>query len=282
MYPSDEFPEIWPLKAYDNPEFLHSSEARTIRIQCELLEPMYRFQKYGVKNTLVFFGSARTKDPVAAQQALEALKAEIDGKANLNDEDAKRLQRAKIDVKQSVYYESSRELARRMAIWAEQLENGKSLHICSGGGPGIMEASNRGAHDTGSQSVGLNISLPFEQLSNPYISSGLNMEFHYFFVRKYWFLYLAKGVVVFPGGFGTMDELFEILTLIQTGKSGKNLPIVLFGSEYWNRILDFDALLEWGYISEKDLSLFTILDSVDEAEKHLKTAIQLDIQNTDA
>lgn len=281
MCPSDEFPEIWPLKAYDNPEFLHSSEARTIRIQCELLEPMYRFRKYGIKNTLVFFGSARTKDPDTAQQALEVLEAEIKGKANLTDDDDKRLRTAKMNVKQSVYYGASRELARRMAIWADRLEEGKSLHICSGGGPGIMEASNRGAHDAGSQSVGLNISLPFEQQSNPYISAELNMEFHYFFVRKYWFLYLAKGLVVFPGGFGTMDELFEMLTLIQTGKAGKNLPIVLFGSEYWNRLFDFEALLEWGYISEKDLSLITILDSIDDAENHLKTAIQLNTQTTE-
>lgn len=278
MYPSDEFPETWPVKAYDNPEFLHSAEARAIRVHCEFLEPMYRFRKYHVKNTLVFFGSARTKSPEDAEEALTKLEAAFAGKQNLTEDEAQQLKRAKIDVKQSVYYAASRELARRMAVWADQLGDGKSLHICSGGGPGIMQASNQGAHDTGSKSVGLNISLPFEQHANPYVTPELNLEFHYFFVRKYWFLYQARGLVVFPGGFGTLDELFEMLTLIQTGKAGKHLPIVLFGSDYWNRLIDFEALVEWGYISEKDRSLFTIIDSIDEAESYLKSEINPDIK----
>ncbi|MCZ6671339.1 MAG: LOG family protein [Verrucomicrobia bacterium] len=276
MYPSDKFPEEWPVKAYDNPEFLHSPEARTIRVNCELLEPMYRFRKYNIKNTIVFFGSARTKEPEAAKQALAQLKAELDVKEPLTDEESKLLKRATIDVKQSVFYADCRELAHRMARWAENLGDDYDMHICSGGGPGIMEAANHGAHDAGAESVGLNISLPFEQHSNPYISPELNLEFHYFFVRKYWFLYLAKALVAFPGGFGTMDELFEMLTLIQTGKAGKDLPIVLYGKDYWNRLFDFEALAEWGYISEEDLERFVILDTVDATEDYLKNAINLE------
>jgi hypothetical protein len=272
-YPSDKFPEDWPVKAYNNPEFLHSSEARTIRVNCELLEPKYRFLKYKIENTIVFFGSARTKDPESAKENLSKLEAELGNKESLTDEENKKLKRAKNAVKQSAYYGACRDLASRMARWADTLGEGKSLHVCSGGGPGIMEASNRGAHDAGAQSVGLNISLPFEQDANPYVSEELNMEFHYFFVRKYWFLYLAKALVAFPGGFGTMDELFEVLTLVQTGKIEEGLPIVLYGKDYWTRLFDFEALAEWGYISEEDLNRFLIVDTVDEAEAHLKSSI---------
>lgn len=276
-YPPETFPEEWPVKAYDNREFLHSDEARTIRVNCELLEPKYRFLKYRIENTIVFFGSARTLTPKMAAANLERLEAEFAGKDQISDSEKLHLKRAKIAVKNSVYYQDCRELARRMANWADSLGENKSLHVCSGGGPGIMEASNHGAHDAGKQSVGLNISLPFEQHSNPYISPELNLEFHYFFVRKYWFLYLAKALVAFPGGFGTMDELFEVLTLTQTGKIDPPVPIVLYGKEYWNRLFDFEALAEWGYISENDLDLFTIVDSVDEAEKVLKDSIDVEL-----
>ena len=276
MYPSDTFPEDWPVKAYNNPEFLHSSEARTIRVNCELLEPKHRFRKYNVENTIVFFGSARTKEPEKAKEALAKLEAEFDGSKDLSEEEVKQLKRAKNDVKQSAYYASCRELAYRLARWADSLPDDKDLHICSGGGPGIMQAANHGAHDAGSKSVGLNISLPFEQESNPYITEELNLEFHYFFIRKYWFLYLAKALVVFPGGFGTLDELFEMLTLVQTGKASKALPIVLYGKEYWNRVVDINALAEWGYISEEDLNHFVILDDIDSAEAYIKNAIDQD------
>ncbi|MDA0346755.1 MAG: TIGR00730 family Rossman fold protein [Verrucomicrobia bacterium] len=279
MDPSNDSSIERPIKAYDNPEFLHSIQARTIRVQCELLEPMYRFRKYDVKNTLVFFGSARTKDPQSAQKELAQLEAELGDQKSLSPDESTQLQCAKMAVKQSVYYADCRELARRMADWAESLAVGKSLHICSGGGPGIMEAANRGAFDAGAKSVGMNISLPFEQHANPYIPKELNLQFHYFFVRKYWFLYLAKGLVVFPGGFGTMDELFEFLTLIQTGKAKKVIPIVLYGKDYWTRLFNFEALVEWGYISKDDLELFVILDSVEAAENHLKTRIDQDKLN---
>jgi hypothetical protein len=232
--------------------------------------------KYKIENTIVFFGSARTKDPESAKERLAQLEAELEGHETLTDEENLKIKKARTDLKQSRYYADCRELASRMARWADTLEAGKSLHVCSGGGPGIMEASNHGAHDAGAQSIGLNISLPFEQHSNPYISPELNLEFHYFFVRKYWFLYLAKALVAFPGGFGTMDELFEVLTLIQTGKIEERLPIVLYGKDYWTRLFDFEALAEWGYISEKDLALFKIVDSVDEAEAHLKASIDQD------
>jgi uncharacterized protein (TIGR00730 family) len=272
----DTFPQNWPLKAYNNANFLHSDEARTIRVNCELIEPKYRFLKYNIENTIVFFGSARIQDPKLAQVQLEKLAAKFATRTNLTSEEDKALRRAKNAVKQSDYYAKCRELAKRMATWAESLCDGKSLHICSGGGPGIMEASNRGARDAGADSIGLNISLPFEQHSNPYVAEELNFEFHYFFVRKYWFLKLAKALVAFPGGFGTMDELFELLTLVQTGKIEGDVPIVLFGKEYWNRLFDFEALAEWGYISEKDLNLFKIVETVDEAEAYLISSINLE------
>ena len=279
--PSEPYPEGWPFKAYDNPYFLHGPEARTIRVNCELLEPKYRFQEHNIRNTVVFFGSARTKAPEDARKNLETLEAELAGQDDLSEEEKQKLRRAKIDLNQSKYYADCQELARRMASWAEKLPEGKSLHICSGGGPGIMEASNRGAYEAGAKSIGLNISLPFEQHYNPYISPELNFEFHYFFVRKYWFLFMAKALVAFPGGFGTMDELFELLTLTQTGKVPEGSPIVLYGKEYWNRLFDFEALVEWGYISPRDLDLFKIVDSVDEAETYLIESIDQErLQNS--
>ncbi len=276
MNPSDSFPEGWPFKAYDNHEFLHGPEARTIRVNCELLEPKYRFREQGVKNTIVIFGSARTKAPDEAQKNLESLEATLADPDSLTPEEEQKLKHAKRDLAQSKYYGDCRELAKRMATWSEGLPDGKSLHICSGGGPGIMEAANRGAFDAGAKNIGLNISLPFEQHHNPYISPELNFEFHYFFVRKYWFLYMAKALVAFPGGFGTMDELFELLTLTQTGKVQEGPPVVLYGKDYWSRLFDFEALEEWGYISPGDLDLFKIVDSVEEAEAHLVASLDQD------
>ncbi len=273
MIPSEPLPEGWPFKAYDNHEFLHGPEARTIRVNCELLEPKYRFQANDVQNTIVIFGSARTKAPEEAKKIVETLETEMADRDSPTPDEVQKLKRAKRDLAQSKYYGDCRELAKRMAKWSESLPDGKSLHVCSGGGPGIMEAANRGAFDAGAKSIGLNISLPFEQHHNPYISPELNFEFHYFFIRKYWFLYMAKALVAFPGGFGTMDELFELLTLTQTGKVPEGSPIVLYGKDYWSRLFDFEALAEWGYISQNDLKLFKIVDSVDEAEAHLKASI---------
>ncbi len=277
MYSNKPFPDEWPLKAYDNKDFLHSPEARTIRVTCEFREPEYRFRKYGIKNTIAIFGSARTKSPEVAQNNLDELEKKLAGKTDLSPEETMQLKRAKIDMEHSIYYQASSDLASEMVNWATTLPKSKTLHICSGGGPGIMEAANKGAFEVDpNSSIGLNISLPFEQHSNPYIKDELNLEFHYFFVRKYWFLYPAKALVAFPGGFGTMDELFEMLTLIQTNKAEKKLPIVLFGKEYWENLFNFKALAEWGYIAEEDLDLFVIKDSVEETRDYLISKISMD------
>jgi len=274
MYPPENFPEKWPVKAYDNREFIHSSEGRAIRVQCELTQPKYRFRQYEIENTLVFFGSARIPSPEAAMENLDEVKSSIKDLKHHSKEDAHRLKYAEAGMRASTFYQASQDLAYELTKWSLDLPKKKQFHICSGGGPGIMEAANRGAYEAGGQSIGLNISLPFEQHSNPYIEPGLNFEFHYFFVRKYWFLYLAKALVAFPGGFGTMDELFEMLTLIQTGKAHKTLPIVLFGREYWERIFDFEYLADWGFISPEDIKLFTIHDDVKEARDFLISEIE--------
>lgn len=237
-----------PVKAYKNLDFLQSPEARSIRVQCELTEPLHRLRRNGVHNTIVFFGSARTKPEAEAETAADKLSGP--------------------------YYDAARELAKVMTEWSMQIVEPKQrYYVCSGGGPGIMEASNRGAMDVGGKNVGLGISLPFEQSNNPYITDELDFEFHYFFVRKYWFTYLAKALVAFPGGFGTMDELFENLTLIQTQKINKKIPIVLFGADFWSDIVNFDNFVKWGVISARDLELFKVIDTVPDAHRYLVTEI---------
>lgn len=256
-------------KAYKNQDFLNSKNARSIRIQSEYYEPFYRFKQHDVKATIVFFGSARIISLDDAQAKL--LEAEITYKKSGNDENKARLQRAEAAVKMAKYYQDSIELAKRFTEWTINKKSKKQkYYICSGGGPGIMEAANKGAQLAGGKSIGLNISLPMEQYPNPFISEELNFEFHYFFMRKYWFLYLAKGLVIFPGGFGTLDEMMEALTLIQTRKVNKRLPIAVYGTEYWEEILNLDAMQKWGTISKKDLDLFTFVDSVDEAFNFLQ------------
>jgi uncharacterized protein (TIGR00730 family) len=245
----------WPTKAYKNTHFLNSSFAREIRILSEYIEPEARFEGLQVRDTVVFFGSARTKSHEDAKKNLED--------ARLNGID---LNIAERDMQMSRYYEDARKLAFRLTEWSKRLEGSDSRFIvCSGGGPGIMEAANRGASEAGGINIGLNISLPFEQFDNPFITRELNFEFHYFFMRKFWFLYLAKAIVVFPGGFGTMDELFEVLTLMQTGKLQKPITVVLYGSEFWNDTLNLDALVKHGTIEPKDLDLFFITDKVNNA-----------------
>lgn len=261
-------------KAYENPDFLNSTHARSIRIQCELAEPGHRFRKQRVKNTIVMFGSARTLPEKEAKANLEKVRAE--SAALPPDARVKAIKEAENKVFASVYYEAARKLSYELTKWSNErfacADNG--FLICSGGGPGIMEAANRGAYEAGGRSIGLGISLPFEQHSNNWVTPELNFEFHYFFVRKYWFLYPAKTLIAFPGGFGTMDELFEMLTLVQTMKTQKALPIVLFGSSFWNRILNFDAFLEYGMISEQDLKLFKIIDSVEEARDYIISELE--------
>ncbi len=254
-------------KAYENLDFLHSPAARNIRVQCELTEPESRLRQQGVRNTIVFFGSARTLSEADALANLEKVRAEMAAGDFPPHEKTRRIARAEMLVAGSAYYEASRQLAAELTKWSmETIEKPeRRFYICSGGGPGIMAAANRGAAEAGGRSVGLGISLPFEQEANPWVPADLNFEFHYFFIRKYWFLYLAKTMVVFPGGFGTMDELFEMLTLVQTRKTKKSIPIILFGSSFWNQLINFDVLVRWGLISEDDIHLFKIIDTVQEA-----------------
>lgn len=263
-------PQKWPPKAYNNYEFLHSPEARKIRILCELEETERRFKQENIEDTIVLFGSARTIPVRQAKKELRELEASLKGKRRLSAKDKKALIDAKAKVRNSPYYDAAMALSKEMTEWSMGLPDKKKRFIvCSGGGPGIMEAANRGAKKAGGASIGLGISLPFEQDLNPYITRDLQFEYHYFFVRKYWFLYFAKALVAFPGGFGTMDELFETLTLIQTHKLQKKVPIVLYGSEFWHTLINWDAFLEWGVISPEDLDLFKIVDSVQEARDYM-------------
>ncbi len=253
-------------KAYKNEEFLTSREARVIRILAEYIEPEVRFKKFNVKDTIVFFGSARIIPEEKALKNVELLE-----RKKRTKKIEKLLDEARKDLVFSKYYEAARELAKKITLWSKEIHNDEHRFIvCSGGGPGIMEAANKGASEAGGVSIGLNISLPFEQEPNPYITRELAFEFHYFFMRKFWFVYLAKAIIVFPGGFGTMDEFFELLTLVQTGKLEKLIPIVLYGKEYWDEIINFDALVKWGTISEEDLKLFKFIDNVDEAFFYIK------------
>ena len=252
------------MKAYENSEFLHSRDARMLRIQAEYMEPETRFENFNIKDTIVFFGSARTKSKRQAQTALREAK-----KANAPK---KEIENAERDLRMSRFYEEARGLSKQLTTWSKDLgQEGdeRRFVVCTGGGPGIMEAANRGASEAKGLNIGLNISLPFEQHDNPYITRHLGFEFHYFFMRKFWFIYLAKVVVAFPGGFGTLDELFEVVTLDQTGKLSKPIKIVLFGKDYWNDIINFEALADYGTISREDLDIMYITDSVDEAYQYI-------------
>lgn len=246
--------------AYENTEFLESPDGRMLRILAEYQEPLVRFRCERIEDTVVFFGSARFRSlEVAAEQG-------DPGRAESERTTA---------VAMARYYEDARALAFRVAGWAKTLPGPRHRFVVtSGGGPGIMEAANRGAWEAGAKTVGLNIKLPFEQKPNPYITPALNFEFRYFFMRKYWFAYLAKALVVFPGGFGTVDEMFEILTLAQTRKLDKTIPIIVYGSEYWKSVIDFDYLVANGAIAAKDLELIQFADTVDDAFRMLQTSLQ--------
>ena len=243
------------FKAYEDTRFLRSRDARPLRILAEYLEPLYRFQRHNVQDTIVFMGSARLRSEEAAKAMLA--EAERAGKG---------IEAAQMALSLSIYYEAARELAHRLTEWSKKLgEEQQRFVVCTGGGPGIMEAANRGAAEAKGLNVGLTISIPDEEFDNPYVSRELHFYFHYFFMRKFWFVYLAKAVVLFPGGFGTLDEMFEILTLVQTRKTRKRMPIVLFGTEYWDEVIKFDALVKYGTISPGDLDIFHRTNSVDEA-----------------
>jgi uncharacterized protein (TIGR00730 family) len=238
-----------PPLAYRNKEFLDGPEARGLRILSEYLEPLAHFHQERIKDTIVFFGSARLKE----------------------------------DGPLGRYYRDARELASLLTAWAAQFAGDTCRFvITSGGGPGIMEAANRGAMDAGGKTIGLNIGLPFEQFPNPYISESLNFEFHYFFMRKFWFAYLAKALVVFPGGFGTLDELFELLTLVQTQKLANPMPVILYGSDYWKEVINFDALARYGMISPDDLKLFQFVDDPQSAMAVLTAALDVRAEDESA
>jgi uncharacterized protein (TIGR00730 family) len=253
--------------AYEDDDFMESTEARPIRILAEYLDPLRRFKAHNIQDTVVFFGSARVLSRTLAQRAVTRLE-----KATIREADYKAaLKRSHKALEWSRYYEDARELANRLTKWSMALEAQRHRFVvCSGGGPGIMEAANRGAKEAGGKSVGLNIRLPFEEAPNRYITKDLVFNFHYFFMRKFWFAYLAKALVIFPGGFGTIDEMFEILTLSQTRKLSKKLLVILYGSEYWNQVLHLEPLAEWGAINDDDLKLLCRVDSVDEALTELQ------------
>jgi len=266
-----------PKKAYKNIEFLNSPEARTLRVLAEFLEPAARFKRHRIHDTIVFFGSARIKDPERARKDLEEITRGLASR-KLSAAGRKAIRAARANLEQSRYYEDAMELARLLTEWSLSLGRGKRRFIvCSGGGPGIMEAANRGAVlNRKGHSIGLNISIPHEQFANPFITPDLDFEFHYFFIRKYWFLYLAKALVAFPGGFGTLDELFEVLTLIQTGKVKKKLPVVIYGGSYWKKAVNFDFLVGEGMIDREDLDLFHFSDDPYEAFEYLKETLTVE------
>jgi len=257
-----------------NPEFLRSVAARPIRILSEYIEPAERMRRARIRDTIVFFGSARALSPEEAKRRMATVRAEIERAGEITPGLKAELARAEYAVRMSRYYRDAMELARRVTEWSKSLTGAHHFIVCSGGSGGMMEAANRGASLAGGKTVGLHIDLSTEEIVNPYVTTDLVFRFHYFFMRKFWFVYLAKALVVLPGGFGTMDELFEVLTLIQTKKPRKTMPIILFGGEFWNEIINFDALLKWGMISAEDLSLFLMTDSVDEAFNYLKCRLE--------
>ena len=259
---------VQPL-AYLDPTFLESDEARPLRILAEYLEPLGRFKAQNIQDTVVFFGSARIHSREAAEQALQRLEKRAGRRAA--DEHEAHLARGRKAVEWSRYYEEARELARLLTTWSSSLESAHHRFVVtSGGGPGIMEAANRGAAEAGGKTIGLNIRLPFEQGANRYITEGLQFEFHYFFMRKFWFAYLAKALVVFPGGFGTLDEMFEILTLMQTEKLEKQIQIILYGTDYWEPIVNLQPMDEWGAINPGDIELIQRANTPEEAFELLK------------
>lgn len=251
-------------KAYKNLEFLNSGDARTIRILSEYYEPQSRLNRNNIGDTVVFFGSARIKSQKDAKKELRLAKQAAKGKSSKIYE--KKIEAAERNLAMSSYYEAAVELSERLTRWSMNLPtNDHRFIVCSGGGPGIMEAANRGASQAGGPTIGLNISLPFEQFINKYVQPELAFEFHYFFMRKFWLVYLAKAFIIFPGGFGTLDELMEVITLIQTDKLQKKLEVVVYDEKFWKKIINFEALVEAGTISEEDLDLFTFCNTVDEA-----------------
>jgi uncharacterized protein (TIGR00730 family) len=278
--------ESAPL-AYENAGFLNSADGRLIRIVSEYMEPLARFRREQIQDTVVFFGSARFHGREEADHALELLENTGSTQpAPSHEQPAKapeiaagkatelQLKRAVAAVEMARYYEDARRLSGMLTTWAKGIHSQRARFVVtSGGGPGIMEAANRGAHEAGGKTIGMNIRLPFEQRPNPYITPSLNFEFHYFFMRKLWFAYLAKALVVFPGGFGTLDEMFEILTLAQTRKLAKKITVVIYGSEYWKKVFNLEVLVDTGAISPKDIHLFQFADTPEQAFELLRNGL---------
>jgi uncharacterized protein (TIGR00730 family) len=258
--------------AYENEPFLNSPDGRILRVLSEYVEPLARFRREQIQDTVVFFGSARVHSHNAAQSQLSDVRE--NGTEVTPAQQAAEMKRAQAAVDMARYYEDARRLAHLLTEWSIQIPaKRRRFVVTTGGGPGIMEAANLGAKEAGGKTIGLNINLPFEQFPNPYITPSLNFEFHYFFMRKFWFAYLAKGLVIFPGGFGTLDELFEILTLAQTEKLAKKILVVIYGSEYWKKIINFEAMADAGVISPQDLELFKMADSPEESFEFLKEGL---------
>jgi uncharacterized protein (TIGR00730 family) len=258
--------------AYQNPAFLNSPDGRILRLLSEYSEPLARFRREQIQDTVVFFGSARIHSHDNASNRLNEVRG--NGSQVAAAQLAKDMKRAEAAVDMARYYEDARKLARLLTEWSTHIPAKRHRFVVTtGGGPGIMEAANLGAHEAGGKTIGLNINLPFEQNPNPYITPSLNFEFHYFFMRKFWFAYLSKALVIFPGGFGTLDELFEILTLAQTEKLAKKIVVVIYGSEYWKKIVNFDAMADAGVISPVDLELFKMSDSPEESFEFLKDGL---------
>jgi uncharacterized protein (TIGR00730 family) len=286
MPPMPDALESAPL-AYENDNFINSPDGRPLRIMSEYAEPMARFRRERIQDTVVFFGSARFRALDVASEELQLL-ANTGSTELAPEEDqparpdevasgkasARKLRLAEAAVEMAAYYEDARKLAFLLTQWSMTLPGRRHRFvITSGGGPGIMEAANRGAYEAGGKTIGLNIKLPFEQTPNPYITPELNFNFHYFFMRKYWFAYLSKALVVFPGGFGTLDEMFELLTLAQTQKLAKKITIVIYGSKYWKNVIDLELLAEKGAISFKDVELFHFADNPEQAFAILKDGL---------
>lgn len=266
-------PKLKPAPlAYQNEPFLNSPDGRILRLLSEYSEPLSRFRREQIQDTVVFFGSARVQSRTSADTQLSDVRG--NGASVAAAQQALDMKRAEAAVDMARYYEDSRRLAYLLTKWSAHIPARRHRFVVTtGGGPGIMEAANLGAHEAGGKTIGLNINLPFEQFPNPYITPSLNFEFHYFFMRKFWFAYLAKALVIFPGGFGTLDELFEILTLAQTEKLAKKIVVVIYGSEYWKKVINFEAMVDAGTISPQDLELFKMSDSPEESFEFLKESL---------
>jgi len=258
-------------RAYERPEFMSSAEARSVRMLSEYLEPESRLNKLRIWHTIAFFGSARFTDEERARERLASLEG--------SGAPEKEIRHAKVMLEMSRYYEDARRLARMITEWSLDLPMEEQFVVCSGGGGGIMEAANRGASEAGGRTIALNIQLPFEQNANPWAQEELTFDFHYFFMRKFWFVYRAKAIAVFPGGFGTLDELMESLTLSQTGRVEKKMPIVIYGREFWKKVLHLEALADVGTIDREDLDLFRYADTPEEAFEYLTSSLSFTVPN---